>query len=123
MDDGLHQRNAGVTGERGKAWPDDGLAEDLPVLLGQPPAGAQPAARCDNDGCDASDHALPVEGGSRHGLARRGCAANLHIAPPMHSRSDWGSFALQHLRIRPDWLNSMQPGDIAQIVCNEAKYL
>src|SRR6266487_3701690 len=61
MDDRLHQRNAGVTGQRSKARPDDGLAEDLPVLLGQPPAGAQPAARCDNDGCDASDHVLPVE--------------------------------------------------------------
>jgi hypothetical protein len=61
MDDRLHQRNAGVTGQRSKARPNDGLAENLPVLLGQIPAGAQPAARCDNDGCNASDHVLPVE--------------------------------------------------------------
>ena len=50
---------------------------------------------------------------SRHGLARRGRAANLHIARPVHSRSKCGSFALQHLRIRANWLNSMQPGYVA----------
>jgi hypothetical protein len=56
MDHRLHEGDRIMPSEEGEARPDHRLAEDMPVLLGQIPARAQPAARCHDHGCDLPCH-------------------------------------------------------------------
>ena len=58
MDHRLHRRNLIVPGQGGKARADHRLAQDLPVLLGQIPAGAEPAAGGHDDGCNLAGRVL-----------------------------------------------------------------
>ena len=83
MDDGLNEGNTRVARQRGKARPDDGLPEDLPILLGQIPARAQPAAACHDDGCDTRSHVLPRSKMTvGMALARRGRGAKWRLRRP-----------------------------------------
>jgi hypothetical protein len=50
-----------VSGQRRKARPDHRLAENLPVLLGQIPADAEPAAGRHDDGCHLACRMLQFE--------------------------------------------------------------
>ena len=63
VDHGLHQGDSAMAGEGGKARPDDRLAQNMPVLLGQIPARAQPAAPGHDHGCDRRCHVLDPNDG------------------------------------------------------------
>src|SRR5512133_1580001 len=58
MDDGLNEGNTRVARQCGEARPDNGLAGDLPILLGHISARPQPATACHDDGCDTRSHVL-----------------------------------------------------------------
>src|SRR5436190_1098776 len=50
-------------------------------------------------------------------------AANSDLAHATAATSKTGIFALQHLRVAGNWLNSMQPGAVAYFVCRKVKCL
>jgi hypothetical protein len=80
----------------------------MPVLLGQIPARAQPAARCHDHGCDLPCHPLDPKNDVASWLSASRPGRKLHFIRPRAAHSKMGIFAVQHLRICPDWLNSMQ---------------
>jgi hypothetical protein len=56
-------------------------------------------------------------------LARPGDTANPVRAGLNDLSAEMGIFAVQHLRIRQGWLNSMQPENVAYFVCKDLKSL
>jgi hypothetical protein len=114
MDHRLHQGNARVLGQSGKAGPDDGLAQQFPVLLGRIATSAQSAPRCHDDGCDLSGHvSCHAKVVLRHGFSASWVCRKARAPSCSRTLIQVGIFALQHLRTRRLWLNSMQQGTAA----------
>src|SRR5262249_44323527 len=109
MDHRLHEGNARVLGQGGKARPDDGLAQQFPILLGRIATTAQPAPRCYDDGCDLSGHvSCHAKVVLSHGFSASWVWRKARPLADPRTLTQVGIFALQHLRARRLWLNSMQ---------------
>jgi hypothetical protein len=100
MNDGLDHGDGVMQHERSNARADDRLPDNCAVLLGQRPTRSQATSGGDNYGRNF-DFGFHVRAGPQ--LVRINA-----VAPPNGSRDRLGIFAVQHLRLRRNWLNSKQ---------------
>src|SRR5258708_5355369 len=108
MDHRLHEGDRIMPREEGEARADHWLAQDMAGLLGQIPPPAPPPAPCPDPGCDLPCHPLDPKNDVASWLSASRPGRKLHFIRPRAARINMGIFAVQHLRIYPDWLNSMQ---------------
>src|SRR5215467_15476135 len=100
MDHRLHEGDRIMPSEEGEARPDHRLAKDMPVLLGQIPARAQPAARCHDHGCDLPCHSLDPKNDVGSWLSASRLDRKLAFHPTARGSDQDGDFctaALAHL--------------------------
>jgi hypothetical protein len=124
VDDRLDRGDAPMPRQGRKARPDYRLAQNAPVLLGHVASGPEPATGSDDNSGDLHCHVRQSQKHTmwRHGFipSRAGGKPRFCFAlPDLFPARDF--FAVQHLRIGRDWLNSMQSEIVAYFVCRDDK--
>ena len=122
VDDRLHGRNPTCAGQSGKARPDHRLARMRRYCLGTSPPARSPRPAATTTAATSLSSSAIRNTMLRHGFSPSGRYRKPGPGPCLRDLSaESGFFAVQHLRIRRGWLNSMQPENAAYFVCRDLK--